>query len=430
MCMLSSRNVKEKVMCELRDEKSSSNESDKVKMSKEVKKFENVGFIHEPTITAIDERSVDTTPVPSKELTSVGFGNSEEFSDTSVEHEEEKKEVCVNVKSGGNNQTLNSLDLFNENGDSQVKTGLDKLIPYHLFNCINPDILIRINDVEFGVHRPLLKLYTSYFEDAIADLDECIVTLPESKVSMETFQAIYSWMLHESEEATKCIDRKNIANIYVAAKYLNLEDLIKTCRIILESRDLFNEMTAFSLFMEAYNLGDRETQGMMLPRIQSVFLHIVSSSLFVNLPVDIILMLLSSDYIKVHSELDVFYSAVKWLLFDWPARGFNSSRVMQVVRFALLRPSQLIDLKRCPDCPMIKMITNARDILKLIDDGIALSVKLETHGSIPELLNEECNKLGLNLPSPRCWFEDSMIHQSYEEFLQSLEIIKKQHHYS
>lgn len=59
-------------------------------------------------------------------------------------------------------------------------------------------------------------------------------------------------------------------------------------------------MTAFSLFMEAYNLGDRETQGMMLPRIQSVFLHIVSSSLFVNLPVDIILMLLSSDYIKVH----------------------------------------------------------------------------------------------------------------------------------
>ncbi|XP_073972215.1 kelch-like protein 18 isoform X4 [Rhodnius prolixus] len=380
----------EKVMCELRDEKSSSNESDKVKMSKEVKKFENVGFIHEPTITAIDERSVDTTPVPSKELTSVGFGNSEEFSDTSVEHEEEKKEVCVK----------------------------------------NPDILIRINDVEFGVHRPLLKLYTSYFEDAIADLDECIVTLPESKVSMETFQAIYSWMLHESEEATKCIDRKNIANIYVAAKYLNLEDLIKTCRIILESRDLFNEMTAFSLFMEAYNLGDRETQGMMLPRIQSVFLHIVSSSLFVNLPVDIILMLLSSDYIKVHSELDVFYSAVKWLLFDWPARGFNSSRVMQVVRFALLRPSQLIDLKRCPDCPMIKMITNARDILKLIDDGIALSVKLETHGSIPELLNEECNKLGLNLPSPRCWFEDSMIHQSYEEFLQSLEIIKKQHHYS
>ncbi|KAK9503683.1 hypothetical protein O3M35_010192 [Rhynocoris fuscipes] len=413
----------EKVVEELDIEPIINNKNDRTKIMKD----EQVKFFTETFIA--DEKNLVSDATFSK-----AYGEYQKIIDACEIEEFSCNSTEPSSKQDGDKQELTdckaqAMDIL-DGANVPEKTGLDKLVPYHLFNCINPDILIKINEAEFGVHRPLLKLYTSFFEEAVADMDECIVTLPENKVKMEIFQAIYSWMLHESDDALNFIDRKNIANVFVAAKFLKIQELVATCKTILECKDLFNEMTAFSLLMEAYNVDDTEMQILMLPRIQSVFLHIVSSSLFVNLPIEVVLKLIGSDYIQVHSELEVFYSAIRWLLHDWPTRSYHANRVMNQIRFALLKPSQLIDLKRCPDSPMIKFITNGKDILKLIDDGIALSVKMESYGGSPDMLKEECEKLGLRIPSQRCWFEDSMQHQTYEEFIQSLETIRRQHHYS
>lgn len=71
------------------------------------------------------------------------------------------------------------------------------------------------------------------------------------------------------------------------------------------------------------------------------------------------------------SEIEVLMAGVRWLYENWPARKSLAVEIMRCVRFGLISPWQLVDIKRNPDNAEILEIVNEPEIQQMVDDGLA-----------------------------------------------------------
>lgn len=70
--------------------------------------------------------------------------------------------------------------------------------------------------------------------------------------------------------------------------------------MFIDNTDVFNEDTAFLLYMEAKDRDLPEVRELMLPRIQNFFLMLVSSKDWLEMELDDVKNLLKSNYICVN----------------------------------------------------------------------------------------------------------------------------------
>lgn len=71
------------------------------------------------------------------------------------------------------------------------------------------------------------------------------------------------------------------------------------------------------------------------------------------------------------SEIEVLMAGVRWLYENWPARKRCAVEIMRCVRFGLISPWQLVDIKRNPDNAEILEIVSEPEIQQMVDDGLA-----------------------------------------------------------
>lgn len=64
-------------------------------------------------------------------------------------------------------------------------------------------------------------------------------------------------------------------------------------------------------------------------------------------------------------------AGVRWLYRDWETRHNFAVDVMRCVRFGLISPWQLVDIKRNPDNAEILEIVNEPEVQQMVDDGLA-----------------------------------------------------------
>jgi len=223
-------------------------------------------------------------------------------------------------------------------------------------------------------------------------------------------------MLIGRSEAYKLLSRDNIVEVYMAAQYLSINELPEACKLVLEDESLFVEVDAFMLFLEGYKFRDSEIMDLMLPRIQKSFLNIASTNFFLLLPVKVVASLLQSDNLYVNSEIELFLVAIRWLLHDWKGRAECAITLMSKIRFGLMSPSQLVDIRRSPDCPEILEVTNIPEVSKWIDDGIAMAVKIQNLEGTYEEVRQACHKLGLAVPNMRNWLDESKRYLPFSEY--------------
>lgn len=69
--------------------------------------------------------------------------------------------------------------------------------------------------------------------------------------------------------------------------------------------------------------------------------------------------------------MEVLMSAVRWLMHDWNARKQYMLDVVKCVRFGLIAPWQLVDVKRNPENPEFMELMSYPEIQKMVDDGLA-----------------------------------------------------------
>lgn len=303
------------------------------------------------------------------------------------------------------------------------KTNLYKHMHYRITNYINPDCLVQIEDVQFNCHLLVLQCYSVYFNEKTA---RDVVKLPADSVTPKAFELIYEWMTYVHGDSYTILKRDNILEVFSAAQFLGIKELEEQCWAFVDCEELFSEDTAFLLYLEAKKVGNTAVMELMIPRIMKFFLTLVSSKDFLDLKLDEVYVLLSSNYITVHSEIEVFMSAVRWLWHDWKTRKECLEQVMSCVRFGLIAPWQLVDIRRNPENPEFLEITSHPAVQQMIDNGLAYAIIKYWYGNQTGDYYHWIDLLGLTEPPTRNWAGEEKNYVTYREFLHDLEQYRKE----
>ncbi|EFN83269.1 Kelch-like protein 26 [Harpegnathos saltator] len=301
------------------------------------------------------------------------------------------------------------------------KTDLYQELAKRITNYKNADCIVRIDHDEFCCHLLVLQSYSTFFDEKnCKDID-----LSGSNVTSKAFSIIYDWMISPTSESYQLLRRDNILEIFMAAQYLGIKELEEQCWAFIDNDELFSEDTAFLLYLEAKKIGNTAVMELMVPRIMKFFLMLVSTKDFLELSVDELCLLLKSNYICVNSEMEVLMSAVRWLMHDWNGRKQHMLEVLRCVRFGLIAPWQLIDVKRNPENPEFMELMSYPEVQKMVDDGLAFVIIKYWYGNQTEDYYHWIDVLGLNEPTNRNWAGEDKNYVTYREFLLYLEDYQK-----
>ncbi|KAK9732272.1 Kelch motif [Popillia japonica] len=280
-------------------------------------------------------------------------------------------------------------------------------------NFTNADCKVYIDNEEFNCHLIVLQCYSEVFHTYVAVKK---VELPSDKCSAASFAFIYEWMI-TGDPSYRELNRENVLDIFNAAKYLKIRDLIEQCWAFIDNQEVFSEDTAFLLYVDAKEKNLPEVRELMLPRIQKFFLMLVSSQDWLELELEDVQNFLQSNYICVNCEMEIFMSAVRWLKHDWENRDQHKVQLLSCVRFGNIAPWQLVDIKRNPDNPDFKELAKDPDICKMIDDGLAFVIIKYWYGQENDDYQHWNSILALKEPPPRNWSGMDKTYFTYREFL-------------
>lgn len=230
------------------------------------------------------------------------------------------------------------------------------------------DVEIVVGDQVFKCHLLVLRCYSEFF-DKIAksdSVDSEIIQLPDSHVSPIAFDKVYKWILEDSPT----IERMYFVEVFKAAKYLKIEELVSQCMKIIDDQDLIGEREALSFYLEAIKFDEPFLKDVMMKKFGTIFLTFVSSSEFLDLSFTNIQDLFKLNGIAVNSELDIFFAAILWLESDWKTRREHLIPLMSLVRFELMHSWQLVELKNCHGG--LKDFLSPDDMKDMIDEAIAI----------------------------------------------------------
>ncbi|CAG9761238.1 unnamed protein product [Ceutorhynchus assimilis] len=282
-------------------------------------------------------------------------------------------------------------------------------------NKINADCIVCIDNDEFECHLLVLQCYSKLF-DACAAVKK--VELPSDQCSASAFSFIYDWM-SGGEPSYINLTRANVLDIFTSAEYLGINDLVEQCWAFIDNAEIFNEDSAFALYLDAKERNLPEVQELMLPRIKKFFLMLVSSSDWLELDVTDVKILLQSNYVAVNCEMEIFMAAVRWLKNNYEDREQYKYEVLKCVRFGNIAPWQLVDIKKNPENPyFIELCQDAR-ICKMIDEGISFVIIKYWYGqeNNDKDLGSCYGMLGLEEPLARNWMGPDKSYNTFREFL-------------
>ncbi|KAM0731128.1 Kelch-like protein 26 [Formica fusca] len=326
-----------------------------------------------------------------------------------------------------NEVPLASLGFTNEqpiNWDNIIlpeKTDLYQELARRITNYKNADCIVRIDPDEFHCHLLVLQSYSTFFDEK----NYKDINLSGSSVTSKAFSVIYDWMISPINDSYQLLRRDNILEIFMAAQYLGIKELEEQCWAFIDNDELFSEDTAFLLYLEAKKIGNTAVMELMVPRIMKFFLMLVSTKDFLELSVDELCLLLKSNYICVNSEIEVLMSAVRWLMHDWNERKQYMLEVLKCVRFGLIAPWQLVDVKRNPENPEFMELMVYPEVQKMVDDGLAFVIIKYWYGNQTEDYYHWIDLLGLSEPINRNWAGQDKNYVTYREFLLYLEEYQK-----
>lgn len=248
------------------------------------------------------------------------------------------------------------------------KKNYTELIKQRIRNFDKYDCQVIIGDAIFYCYRIVLQSYSVYFNN-LNLINGKPINLPTDKISSVAFIKIYNWMLSPLLPVPK-IERNGIIELYVAAQFLQIDELRYQILVCFDNWDIFTEDSAFSLYWESRSFNESDIQELMLIRIQKFFLTLVSTREFLELTCKEVCSFLSLNTIGVRKESDVFYSALKWLSHNWEEREEYVMDVMKCIRFTLMSPWELIELRKDNKSLVVQKITIITEVLEMIDKAL------------------------------------------------------------
>nr|CAD7264354.1 unnamed protein product [Timema shepardi] len=332
------------------------------------------------------------------------------------------------------------------------KVSLKEKILNRVLNCVHPDCLVCVGDVEFGFQYSSIVLFhrqltapeksCSYFKhtintglmglDTTARRVYCACPSPATflKYSRESntprhnvqcnvewcdqayinatnlsaFATVYEWML-SNQDSYKHLNKNNVFDMFLASQYLEIRELEDQCWCLMSMEDVCRGDVALKLFLKAMRKEIKEIADVMLPRIGEFFLPFVGKRKFLDLPLEELMILLCSDHLSVRCEMEVFMCGVRWLMHDWERRKKHALELMRCVRFGLITPWQLVDINRNPSNPEFLRVTSIPEVRALIEDGLSYSVMRQQRSEDP-VVEQGITRLAFDVSHQRNWLPD------------------------
>ncbi|XP_017061940.1 actin-binding protein IPP-like isoform X2 [Drosophila ficusphila] len=227
-------------------------------------------------------------------------------------------------------------------GDDNLKCKQRTKVPFEvgLLRILNDphscSFKVFVGKYKFRCHLQVLQTHSKYFM-SYEDVDSLTAQLPVEKVTPNAFHAIYNWMACTQEKRLKLKGNCTLVDIYAATEFLKIDELVEFTFSCLNEKRVTG-IVAFGLFLEAQRFDIPMFQLLMLSRCEEAFLPLVASKEFLELDINWVEKLLSSNLVAVNSEIEIFMTAVRWLSYDWSVRKTHMDKLMDCVRFCLLPP--------------------------------------------------------------------------------------------
>ncbi|KAH8323181.1 hypothetical protein KR074_008610 [Drosophila pseudoananassae] len=232
------------------------------------------------------------------------------------------------------------------------------------------------------------------------------------------FRAAYDWM-----RLKKLLDANSqpgkLVELQHTAIQLDIGSLEVMCNRYLCSSQC-REQAAFDIYMQAGKFAEvlHPQHQLMLQRIGFDFLAMVGDSSYLDLPVEDLLIILKQDTLGVNTELEVFYSVIRWMAVRPKERSRMIHRLFDCVRFTRMPLKMLHRMWRCSTSPDLEGDLSFRavwrhdqQVLQRISDAISV-VGFRCVYTDNEFKNA-CRSSSLAMDTPREWLydEDCPYHQ-------------------
>ncbi|XP_016360654.1 kelch-like protein 33 [Sinocyclocheilus anshuiensis] len=206
------------------------------------------------------------------------------------------------------------------------------------------DVIIQTDSGDrFPAHRVILAAGADYFRALLCG------GLRESSEGVVLLRGVRSWVLHDLLDFIYSgrlnLSCRNVWGLTEAASQFQLQGALALCLNFLQ--DNMDETSCLDILAlaEAYSLEDlgRRAEDYALAHFQRV----AEGEKFKDLPCVHLQRLLERDALNADSELAVFRAVVNWVEDDEDRRLSHLSRLMQSVRFTLMRPEELQEVQDC-----------------------------------------------------------------------------------
>lgn len=259
------------------------------------------------------------------------------------------------------------MENWNRSPSTHAKTHLMRNV-YELFSDPDScDISIHIGEAVKNCFILVLQSYSTFFQRR--SRHEKVVALDSSQITPEIFQKIYVWML----DSTKAVKRDGLVSLLIGAQYLKVAPLEQEIWHLIQDGEKFQECEAFLLYMEAKQCNCEKIQSMMIGRVQQFFMTVVCSEEFLKMDPIEITNWLKLDSIAVSSEVDVFYSAARWLMFDWDKRKNYLTDVMKTVRLGLIEPWRICEFRSKKNVGKLSSILESSELQNMLESSLSYS---------------------------------------------------------
>ncbi|XP_070068616.1 kelch repeat and BTB domain-containing protein 8 [Drosophila takahashii] len=285
--------------------------------------------------------------------------------------------------------------------DQPPKDQLASVLRYMFEAHLKTTVQIDINKMYFNCHFIVLQVYSRFFSEL--KQIPLLVTLPKDLVSQRSFMLIYKWMLSDNP----VLDRRYIVEVFVAATYLRIDDLQAHCWKYFDDSQCYDEDTACVLYVETkYHPALDLVRNVMLTRINKFLLTFVASKDFLDLPLNHLIFLLSSDKICVNTEIEILFIVVRWLGHDWSKRSAHAQRLASCIRFSLM-PLWYLLYVRCEEHQLVQKLISFPEVDDQINESISRITSRMYEEKIAALDGEDF--LGDLEPQPqRTWICDRL----------------------
>jgi hypothetical protein len=184
------------------------------------------------------------------------------------------------------------------------------------------------------------------------------------------------------------------------------------------------------LYLEARNRCE-SVEIMMMSRIQRFFMTFVCSEDFLEMDFKDLLNWLQVESIRVNIEVEVFYSAARWLLHDWEHRKKYLSPVMELVRFGLLEPWRIVDFRKNENQGKLSILLDDEEVQKMLESSLSYAVYRLSCDDSSERFSDFLSRFNFKRLHPRNVMVDNVWQRnfkhtsySFDQFEEYLKIIR------